>query len=72
MKTFIYSTIGAVGAGTITYLLMKPKSNRQLRDEHSLPIREAGVPEDDNPENAKMVAEGSQFGVNYYNHVKRD
>lgn len=38
--------------------------------EESFPIEEAGLPETDAIENAKMVDEGSQFGVNYYNHLK--
>ncbi|WP_182199637.1 hypothetical protein [Paraliobacillus salinarum] len=41
-----------------------------MKQKESFPIEEAGVPELDNIENAKMVDEGSQFGVEYYNHLK--
>ncbi|MFD1360209.1 hypothetical protein [Lentibacillus salinarum] len=41
-------------------------------------FEEAGIPDQAEPkdaaqlENAKMVSEGSQFGVEYYNHVKAE
>ncbi|MFB1051899.1 hypothetical protein [Paraliobacillus sp. JSM ZJ581] len=41
-----------------------------MKKSKSFPIEEAGVPEVDNIENAKMVDEGSQFGVAYFNHLK--
>ncbi|MYL32993.1 hypothetical protein GLW08_02260 [Pontibacillus yanchengensis] len=45
-----------------------------LKNEHNndLPVEKAGVPEFDSIENTKMVDEGSQFGVQYYNEVKDD
>lgn len=68
-KEIILSTIGAVGVGTLTFLVMNPK-NKRKETKTNLPIRKAGVPEEDHTENAKMVAEGSQFGVDYYNKIK--
>nr|WP_255639607.1 hypothetical protein [Aquibacillus saliphilus] len=71
------SAIGAIGAGTVSYLLVDRKGlfkrfKQKTNETSYLPIEEAGVPEADQPENAKMVSEGSQFGVNYYNRVKED
>lgn len=70
-----------VGAGAVLYLtLNKPIREKGIKmiknwlhliqDSKTFPIEEAGVPELDNIENAKMVDEGSQFGVEYYNRVK--
>ncbi|MRG88122.1 hypothetical protein [Salinibacillus xinjiangensis] len=41
----------------------KAKENEKTKD--NLPIKQAITPEKDHPDNAKMVAEGSQFGIEY-------
>ncbi|WP_138419638.1 hypothetical protein [Aquibacillus sediminis] len=68
-KELFISTISAVGFGTLTFLALNPKNkeNKADRTVSTLPIKKAGVPEIDHSENAKMVSEGSQFGVDYYN-----
>ncbi|UOQ85452.1 hypothetical protein [Gracilibacillus salinarum] len=73
----------AAGVATISYMLMDKDKRTMLMDKWSgvkdylntentdLPIEEAGDPGKDQLENADMVAEGSQFGVDYYNKVKQ-
>ncbi|SHM88073.1 hypothetical protein [Gracilibacillus kekensis] len=73
---------GAAGVATLSYILMDKNRRDMLKNKWSevrnsflnedteLPIEEAGDPGRDNLENADMVAEGSQFGVDYYNKVK--
>lgn len=51
--------------------LIDLKRSIQLRNNTHFPIQEAGMPYTDNLENAKMVSEGSQYGVNYYNRLKK-
>lgn len=83
-KRMILSGIGAVGAG-VSYVLkdkdkrdklmnkakdIKQQFTNKSNSNSNMPIEEAGKPELDQEENAKMVSEGSQFGVNYYNEVK--
>ncbi|HLR80335.1 MAG TPA: hypothetical protein VK119_07100 [Bacillota bacterium] len=65
---------GALGAGIIGYLTKK----RRQSDEVYSTFENAGAP-DESPdrslsqlENAKMVSEGSQFGVQYYNEKKAE
>ncbi|MDL4841307.1 hypothetical protein [Aquibacillus rhizosphaerae] len=81
-RKIIISTLSAVGAGTMGYILSDKDKRHSLKQKYkevvnktqskseSLPIKEAGIPEADNQENAKMVDEGSQFGVDFYNKVK--
>ncbi|MFD2656226.1 hypothetical protein [Gracilibacillus thailandensis] len=83
-KRSIVGMIGAAGVATSISLVLMDKSKRQslmnkwndwknamqMNDSH-LPIEEAGDPGKDNLENADMVAEGSQFGVHYYNKVRQ-
>src|SRR5699024_1879955 len=65
---------GALGAGIIGYLTKK----RRQSDEVYSTFENAGAP-DESPDrslsqldNAKMVSEGSQFGVQYYNEKKAE
>ncbi|MFC7061341.1 hypothetical protein [Halobacillus seohaensis] len=79
-KRWIFTAIGAAAGGATAYL-MKDESKRQkvvdkaksiqgnFNNGDDLPIEEAGQPEVSNPENSKMVSEGSQFGVQYYNDL---
>lgn len=88
-KKWIFSTVGAVGAGALGYVLKDEnrrsvikekaktfsnsvKDSLQKNNQEDLPIEKAGVPETDHVENTKMVDEGSQFGVQYYNKVKQE
>ncbi|MFD1018031.1 hypothetical protein [Thalassobacillus hwangdonensis] len=81
-KRWIFSSIGAVGAGALAYLLRDETKREQMKDKarsltdkwrggtpEDMPVDKAGEPELDNLENSKMVSEGSQFGVNYYNEL---
>ncbi|WP_238343489.1 hypothetical protein [Gracilibacillus saliphilus] len=80
-KRSIVGMIGAAGIATSISLVLMDKSKRQSlmnkwknamqMNESHLPIEEAGDPGKDNLENADMVAEGSQFGVHYYNKVRQ-
>ncbi|MBM7572239.1 hypothetical protein [Aquibacillus albus] len=81
-KRVLYSAIGVISAGTITLLLSVKGKREELlhkidsfkekvnKADSRLPIEEAGIPEKDSLENARMVAEGSQFGVRYYQREK--
>ena len=51
--------------------LTELKRSIQLRNNTHFPIQEAGVPFTDNLENSKMVSEGSQYGVEYYNRIQK-
>lgn len=72
-KIILYSIVGLLA----TYFMSNKRIRRLTksnieRESEFFPIEEAGVPETDNPENANMVDEGSQFGVNYYNNLKEE
>lgn len=72
-KSVIYSVVGILAA----FFIINKKTQKHYeldfkKESEYFPIEEAGVPETDNPENANMVAEGSQFGVMYYNEVKEE
>ncbi|PKR78493.1 hypothetical protein CEY16_01680 [Halalkalibacillus sediminis] len=81
-KTLISSVVAAgaaLGAYIFTDENRRSKINQQfqsmkkkLTKEDDFPIDKAGKPETDHIENADMVSEGSQFGVQYYNEVKTD
>lgn len=73
-KAYVYaagSTVLAVTAGILYIRKRKPETENEPSN-----IEQAGIPdqveEDDleQLENAKMVSEGSQFGVKYYNELK--
>ncbi|UOQ93044.1 hypothetical protein MUO14_22030 [Halobacillus shinanisalinarum] len=82
-KRWIFTAVGAAAGGTLAYF-MKDEDNRkrvtdkakslqanltQDDEQGDMPIEEAGQQEVSNPENSKMVSEGSQFGVQYYNEL---
>lgn len=72
-QLLIASGIGVISAAVISYYLMQKNDNKK-----NTTFENAGVPDQsDNKdlaqlENAKMVSEGSQFGVQYYNHRKSE
>ncbi|MEN2468160.1 hypothetical protein [Ornithinibacillus sp. FSL M8-0202] len=77
-KRYIVSAIGAGVAGYLigaTKFKKHPSSNNSEFSE-DLTFLKAGKPDEveelelDQLENAKMVSEGSQFGVQYYNNKK--
>ncbi|WP_173916599.1 hypothetical protein [Halobacillus sp. Marseille-Q1614] len=79
-KRWIFSAIGAAAGGTAAFFLKDEGKRQQVMDKakaipgkfkktDDLPIEEAGNPEEQNHENSKMVSEGSQFGVQYYNDL---
>lgn len=77
MKTrYIISAglVGAVGA-TLAGRYFKNKTNQGAA---FTTFEDAGIPDQTSNmdvaqfENAKMVSEGSQFGVNYYNEMKAE
>ncbi|MET3682002.1 uncharacterized membrane protein (DUF106 family) [Alkalibacillus flavidus] len=82
-RKLILSSAIAAGAAVTSYLLIDENRRQQVKNkfnefkqymsnESDFPIEEAGKPELDDIENADMVAEGSQFGVQYYNEVKSE
>lgn len=67
------SGVGALSGLAVTYTINK-KNNK----DHFSTFENAGIPDqssnksDDQLENSKMVSEGSQFGVQYYNELKAE
>ncbi|ARI77614.1 hypothetical protein [Halobacillus mangrovi] len=79
-KRWIYTAVGAAAGGAAAFFLRNEESRKQVVDKakslqnnfkkkDGLPVEEAGNPQLDNLENADMVSEGSQFGVQYYNEL---
>ncbi|MCP3031060.1 hypothetical protein LF817_06850 [Halobacillus sp. A1] len=79
-KRWIFTAVGAATSGVAAYLLKDETKRQQVVDKaksiqgkfskkEDMPIEEAGNPELADSENAKMVSEGSQFGVQYYNDL---
>ncbi|RWZ60739.1 hypothetical protein EQV77_05440 [Halobacillus fulvus] len=79
-KRWMFTAVGAVVGGALAYFLKDEENRQQVADKtrdiqgkftkkDDLPIEEAGNPQVSNLENADMVAEGSQFGVQYYNEL---
>ncbi|RYG74041.1 hypothetical protein EU245_04010 [Lentibacillus lipolyticus] len=78
-KRYIASAAGAIGVGVATYLLSQRNGKSDNSDKDGSlesTLMDAGIPDQVEVrdtaqlENAKMVSEGSQFGVDYYNKVK--
>lgn len=85
MKRTLFYGIVAVSSSVVTYLLVDKEKREKyinkayeysrvikLRKNKSFPIEQAGDPGLDNLSNADMVSEGSQYGVEYYNKLKRN
>ncbi len=83
MKRNLFILLVAVAMSFVSVLLINEKRRQEmlikltdrkrsihLRDNTHFPIREAGMPYTDNLENSKMVSEGSQYGVEFYNRIK--
>lgn len=70
-KRYIIPIIGAIASAGVSYL-MKNKKDNNGETTLAETLKNAGMPdqvdsyEHDQFENAKMVSEGSQFGVQYY------
>ncbi|NIK10650.1 hypothetical protein ACKXGF_06285 [Alkalibacillus sp. S2W] len=81
-RKLIISSAIAAGAAVTSYLLIDENRRQDVKNKindftnyltgERFPIEEAGKPELDDLENSEMVAEGSQFGVQYYNEVKSE
>lgn len=83
MNKKITSALGGAAVVTLSYALMGKSRRAQIKNKFQkisdslrkkdtdLPINPAGHPEDSSLENAEMVSEGSQYGVNYYNKAKQ-
>lgn len=75
-KRFIFSAVGLLGASVMATYLVRNRSNKY--NEEASTLEHAGLPDQlkkqDHAqlENAKMVSEGSQYGVQYYNHVQEE
>lgn len=73
-KRYIVSALGILGVGAATYMMR----NRENEQEEVDTLKQAGIPDQVEKldvaqlENAKMVSEGSQFGVQYYNDIAND
>ncbi|MBO1003554.1 hypothetical protein ACFSKI_17445 [Pseudogracilibacillus auburnensis] len=80
-KRYIIPIIGAIASVGVGYM-MKNKNQDNQSDAGTLAhsLANAGIPDQMNHENydhaqfenAKMVSEGSQFGVQYFNEVSED
>lgn len=70
MKKRYVASLGVAGAGVAAGIWLKNKSRNQTEPNT---MEQAGIPDQTENvdhtqlENAKMVSEGSQFGVQYYN-----
>ncbi|HLR69903.1 MAG TPA: hypothetical protein VK085_00550 [Pseudogracilibacillus sp.] len=76
-KGIAISALGAAGVlGAGAYLLNDKMKKRENTRGFNQTFEDAGVPDQAEDvdlaqlENAKMVSEGSQFGVQYYNRMK--
>lgn len=75
-KRYILSVVGGVIGATATGYFLANKQAEKNNSVLGQTFEDAGIPgQTDNKdlaqfENAKMVSEGSQFGVNYYNEIK--
>ena len=83
-KRSILGWIGVAGAVAASYTMLDNQKKHRIKFKtksmvdrflnkkyRTFPLEEAGHPIDDNIENADMVSEGSQFGVNYYQETKQ-
>ncbi|WP_047981390.1 hypothetical protein [Ornithinibacillus contaminans] len=78
-KRYIFSALGAGVAGLVVRTIQQNKrtGHHEIEGEDAT-FYKAGKPDQvdtlevDQLENAKMVSEGSQFGVQYYNHVTEE
>ncbi|WP_091494546.1 hypothetical protein [Amphibacillus marinus] len=66
-----YLTLNKQQRNTMTNWVTTAKKKMKLKHRQGFPIEQAGDPIGDHLENANMVSEGSQYGVNYYNEIKQ-
>jgi hypothetical protein len=79
-KRYVISALGAGVAGFIlgSKQLRNRSTSTEMGSEEDTTLLNAGMPDQvddleiDQLENAKMVSEGSQFGVQYYNELKEN
>ncbi|MBM7598725.1 hypothetical protein JOC34_001082 [Virgibacillus halotolerans] len=76
-KRYIISAAGVAGAVGATLAGRRYFKNKTEQNKVTT-FEDAGIPDQTSNmdlaqfENAKMVSEGSQFGVNYYNEMKEE
>lgn len=77
-KNLVIPAIGALTALGIGYVLINNKGEKRENGTLSHSLENAGIPDQMEPEdesqmeNAKMVSEGSQFGVQYFNEMSEE
>jgi len=77
-KRYILPLMGAVATVGIGYLMKNKNQNNLVAEPYNASFVNAGIPdqidsiERDQLENAKMVSEGSQFGVQYFNEAVQE
>lgn len=75
MKGRLLKSAGTLGASVLIGYLINKKLTEDKSKDHTI-LEDAGIPDQvehedmSQLENAKMVSEGSQYGVQYYNEVK--
>ncbi|SET29496.1 hypothetical protein SAMN05216389_108107 [Oceanobacillus limi] len=78
-KGYIISALGAVGVTAGLLVGNKKKSKQSVKDDNTVDstLYNAGIPDQISSENeaqldnAKMVSEGSQYGVQYFNDIEK-
>lgn len=84
MKKNFFLVLITVAASVISFMLINKKRQKKilinlnrakrsikLHNKDYFPIQQAGDPLSDALENSKMISEGSQYGVDYYNWVRQ-
>ncbi|TDQ42101.1 hypothetical protein [Aureibacillus halotolerans] len=80
--------VGAAGAAAASVMVLKDRDKRErlfstytdwkqkvtdkFNSNNSLPVDKAGIPDPQDEADNKMVSEGAQFGVQYYNEHKQE
>jgi len=77
-RNLVIPAIGALTALGIGYVLINNRGEKRGNGTLSHSLENAGIPDQMDPkdesqiENAKMVSEGSQFGVQYFNEMSEE
>ena len=77
-KRYIVSLLGALASAGVGYYLKNKNEGASTQNQIVDPMVNAGIPdqvdnyEEAQLENSKMVSEGSQFGVNYFNEIAEE
>ena len=77
-KRYILPIVGAIAALGVKYLQNKAEPSNSNTSTLTDTLMNAGIPDQvdntalDQLENSKMVSEGSQFGVQYFNEIAEE